>query len=599
MKSKLFAVLTVLALVAGLVGIFTPPVVPEARGGGEHFGPFNLEVRDDVLYLGQFGTDYYSFSNATFTGLNSATINAVGVAADAPAAGASGDMLDLTYTLAAMNGSDTVLVFDINLTNANHTSTSNVLRVFDIGNITGDADAVESALYVGSGWDFDINAVTSLEVGVDGNAVLTVYDAPAANASGDLINLTQTVQNMNGSDQLDAIDIALTSGTYSGSNIVNGLNIEGITGSANGTESAAYFGAGWDLDINAATSLEVGVDDVNVLTVSDPPAAGAAGDLLDSTFTLAAASADAVAFWDINPTNADHTGATTVRIFDIGNITGDAEATESALYVGSGYDFDINAVTSLEVGVDGVSVLVVKDPPAAGAGADLLDLTATLGIMDGSDTVRGLDIALTNADHTGASNVLNGIDIEGITADAHALESALNFGEGWDVDLNAATSLDLGIAGVTDFSLTANTFTIAAGSKIIPAGATGTVGVVFNASNTMAYTDLTAKTMFVIPANANVIDYYWQVVTASSGDGTDDTIACGNDSASDPDNWIVDSDADAVAAGIYRMGVSAAYTAAAIGDVGASDSTVYCDINPNTGDPSAGAWLLSVQYIID
>lgn len=46
-------------------------------------------------------------------------------------------------------------------------------------------------------------------------------------------------------------------------------------------------------------------------------------------------------FVSITPTNADHTGGT-VNAFNIGAITGDAEATENGLYINSGYDSGIN-----------------------------------------------------------------------------------------------------------------------------------------------------------------------------------------------------------------------------------------------------------------
>lgn len=69
---------------------------------------------------------------------------------------------------------------------------------------------------------------------------------------------------------------------------------------------------------------------------------------------------------------------------------------------------------------------------AAGAGANAIALSGTLGIFDGSDTFNGVSLAYTNVNHTGASNAFNGINVANITGDADATETALNVGTGWD-----------------------------------------------------------------------------------------------------------------------------------------------------------------------
>jgi hypothetical protein len=69
--------------------------------------------------------------------------------------------------------------------------------------------------------------------------------------------------------------------------------------------------------------------------------------------------------------------------------------------------------------------------------------------MDGSDTLIGVDLNFTNANHTGASNALRGIDISGIVADPDATESAINIATGWDSDINAGTSLILAVDDTT------------------------------------------------------------------------------------------------------------------------------------------------------
>ncbi|GAG12166.1 unnamed protein product, partial [marine sediment metagenome] len=64
------------------------------------------------------------------------------------------------------------------------------------------------------------------------------------------------------------------------------------------------------------------------------------------------------------------------------------------------------------------NTLFVTSPPAAGVSGNIASLSATLNVMDNNDTVRGLFIDLENANHTGTSNFLYGLDIDGITQDA-------------------------------------------------------------------------------------------------------------------------------------------------------------------------------------
>lgn len=70
--------------------------------------------------------------------------------------------------------------------------------------------------------------------------------------------------------------------------------------------------------------------------------------------------------------------------------------------------------------------------PAAGASGDIWQFDATLAAMDSDDTVAGIVIGLTNADHTGSSNVLMALEIEDITGDAQASEYAINIGDDFD-----------------------------------------------------------------------------------------------------------------------------------------------------------------------
>lgn len=94
-------------------------------------------------------------------------------------------------------------------------------------------------------------------------------------------------------------------------------------------------------------------------------------------------------------------------------------------------------------------------PAAAGSG-DLLDITDTAAIMDGSDTLLGIDLNLTGADHTGSTNVLTGLDISLTTADAQATETAIAIDDtDWDLGIQSALNLEnLGIPTVASAAIT-------------------------------------------------------------------------------------------------------------------------------------------------
>lgn len=130
---------------------------------------------------------------------------------------------------------------------------------------------------------------------------------------------------------------------------------------------------------------------------------------------------------------------------------------------------------------------------AAGGSANPFDITSTLGIFDGSDDYTALDINLTNANHTGASNTLQGLDISGITSDVEAVETAIKVGAGWDVglDLNQNTIVFEETGAGTE------TVTLQA-----PSAVTGNITLTLPASTgTVALTSDAAATATALAAN--------------------------------------------------------------------------------------------------
>ena len=107
------------------------------------------------------------------------------------AASGSANPYDYTGTLGIMNGSDDFTLFDANITNANHTG-SNTIQVLDVANITGDAEATETAIKIGTGWDSGITsgspAALNAGITVDSTA-FSVTDTTGAVATASSVSV--------------------------------------------------------------------------------------------------------------------------------------------------------------------------------------------------------------------------------------------------------------------------------------------------------------------------------------------------------------------------------------------------------------------------
>lgn len=482
----------------------------------------NIKVGDASPNTTQDGEDAYVEGGLEVDGAvrldGAVTFNSTAASVLTNVAGGSANPIDYTATAGIMDGSDDLTVIDINLTNADHTGASNTVQAVDVASITGDADATETAIMVGTGWDagLDVNG-TPIVIGADGGATLDET-----------------------SDDVVALSLGAGAGTISV--LTGNLKVgNGSPGTAQDGEDA-YVEGGLEVDGTAKLDGEVDLTLVNAASGSANP--------FDFTGTLGIMdNSDDFTVLDINITNADHTGSgNTIQAVDIAGITGDAEATETAVVIGTGWDYglDLNG-TPVVIGADGGVTLdetsddVVALTTGAGAGtfsvltgnlkvgngspgtaqdgedayvegnfevdgtvkhdgevdltlvnvagasANPLDYTGTAGIMDGSDDLTIVDINLTNADHTGASNTVQGIDIAGITADPQATETAVKIGAGWDygLDLDGNVVVIGADAGVTldetsddvvalTMGAGAGTFSVLTGNLKVGAGSPGT-----------------------------------------------------------------------------------------------------------------------------
>jgi len=131
----------------------------------------------DYIKNGTMTFTYKTLASPTLTGptiSGTATVSGATNYTGVNAAGGSANPWDYTGTLGVMNGSDDFTLFDINVTNANHTGSSNVIKVLDIANITGDAEATETAISIGTGWDVGIATSSGLQVGAAGEVATAI-----------------------------------------------------------------------------------------------------------------------------------------------------------------------------------------------------------------------------------------------------------------------------------------------------------------------------------------------------------------------------------------------------------------------------------------
>jgi len=130
-------------------------------------------------------------------------------------------------------------------------------------------------------------------------------------------------------------------------------------------------------------------------------------------------------------------------------------------------------------------------------------------------------------------------------------------------------------------------------SGTVKVGATANVGkTVLFQTNTIAYTDTTAKPLFYLPANAKIIDVYVDVTTAFNSSGTD-LLTVGT--AADPDAFV--DDADVSTTGRKLGSANAIALANQATGVGTADIAIQGVFTQSVADASAGAARVTVLYV--
>jgi hypothetical protein len=301
--------------------------------------------------------------------------------------------------------------------------------------VAGDFE-VDAALDVdgtvdvdGSTVDIDLTAGFSIDGDTASNISLSAQDLTIEAETGSIIIKADEAA---ADGLLLDLDEAAGTGLDIDVGATNGVSIDGgmldvgtcTAGTASGDNDACIAGV---LEVDGELELDGALD------------ADSTSDFADTaTFSKGSGSAIAIsAGGDIDlPATADINAYGFVTVGD-GTPDGDVAAgTDEELYVEGDVEVDgilnadgaINADSTLDV--DGTATfagaVALTQVNGAGASANPLDWTGTLGIMDGSDLFEAIDLNITGAAHTGNGNIVTGIDIDMTTADAQVPATAIN-----------------------------------------------------------------------------------------------------------------------------------------------------------------------------
>jgi len=224
--------------------------------------------------------------------------------------------------------------------------------------------------------------------------------------------------------------------------------------------------------------------------------------------------------------------------------------------------------------------------------------------LDGSTSVRGISAGFVSLESTDIRFGANATEYMKIAVvDTTGATTISHTGSTPTVDWTAAAFGFTGDTTITGDLEVTGTLTVSSGLTWTPplvvggaiyhTGATNS-GALMVSSNTLAYTDTTAKTLFVLPANAIVTDVVVVVTTACNGDGTHQ-LSVGVTGATT--KWVNALDVK-TAPGVFRMGSSAAMPYAGIGTVGATDVTVIGSIPASGTAGDAGSVTVYIYWYL-
>ncbi|MEK7614859.1 MAG: hypothetical protein AAB431_00550, partial [Patescibacteria group bacterium] len=239
-------------------------------------------------------------------------------------------------------------------------------------------------------------------------------------------------------------------GTGVGAGFLYGFNAATLTGGA-GSEYAMNIAAGWDTDINAVTSLDIGIAGTNELYLDGNDFSPASDNDMDLGTTALGwnnmhMDSGAVINFESGQVTLTQSGADTLTLAGAADGTdllvltaGDILVSDGELTL-SGGDMDIT------LDADADASITRSDVTAASSEEGLeINFSVAAAGGDGNDQYRALVLDVASGDHANNSDSTIALAIDDLaSADAEGLELAITIGTQWDYGM--LLSDDVGIA---------------------------------------------------------------------------------------------------------------------------------------------------------
>lgn len=333
------------------------------------------------------------------------------------------------------------------------------------------------------------------------------------------------------------------------------------------------------LAVTGASTLS-GASTLASLTVSGATALDGGLTMDTNKFTVANGTGDTV----IAGTLAANGGLTVdTSNFTVSGTSG-AVSTASNLTVGG--TAKVTGATTITGTLTAVGTVAAADITAS----DDVTITDRLQVAGGNFTVGSTGALYTSIITAAGGNFTLDGSANLYTAGAISTDSDVTALGDLTVSGSTLITGDLTVNNLVTVDAAQGNVTLTAGAKILPTSGITNTSAVFSCVNSLAYTDVATKTMCLIPANANIVDYLFSVSTAFNDSGTD-LLNCG---------WIpgatneLFADVSVATEAVGRPGVTSA-----LGDIGAVALPIYCMYTPQNSNASAGAGTLVIYYIVD
>lgn len=301
-------------------------------------------------------------------------------------------------------------------------------------------------------------AETAYQITNDGNSLFTVLGDGTSTFLDGAGNTLATLTDGGTAGNFD-VSGTLNAGTSDAFQVSAAGTVTIAAGQSYTSAGAVTYGSGsngnLNIDANGSGDINVALDTAGGSMLNVTGSSGFGGVNMANFQASSSSSGNLINFTLSQSDDADASDVTSGLILNINSNSGDADELNAIkianLTAGTALENGLNIGTGWDYGLLSASPVLVTNTNAAGGSASSLQITPTLGIMDGSDLYTGLNIDIANANHTGTDNNVRGIYIDGITFDGQATASAIEIGAGgWNYGLVLPTNIGIKL-GTADF----------------------------------------------------------------------------------------------------------------------------------------------------